>query len=95
MAAHVSHAGRAPSREHLDWPFLAQEHRELAHALDAFVAAGGLGEIDHQDADVATPSLVGRLGGAGFLRHCVPAPWRRVRGDRQPALCVIASRWLS
>ncbi|MGB3830479.1 MAG: acyl-CoA dehydrogenase family protein [Mesorhizobium sp.] len=73
MAAHVSHAGRAPSREHLDWPFLAQEHRELAHALDAFVAAGGLGEIDHQDADVATPSLVGRLGGAGFLRHCVPA----------------------
>jgi len=65
MAAHVSHAGRAPSREHLDWPFLAQEHRELAHALDAFVAAGGLGEIDHQDADAATRSLVGRLGGAG------------------------------
>ena len=73
MTAHPAGAGRAPSREHLDWPFLGPEHRELARALDAFVAGGGLGAIDHGDADEACKALVKRLGAAGFLRHCVPA----------------------
>lgn len=64
---------RAPGRDHLDWPFFADDHRMLADELDAFVARGGLGEIDHADADGACRSLVRRLGDAGFLRHCVPA----------------------
>ncbi|WP_296816647.1 acyl-CoA dehydrogenase family protein [Brevundimonas sp.] len=62
-----------PSREHLDWPFLGEEHRALARDLDAFIAGGGLGEIDHHDADAACKALVRRLGDAGVLRHCVPA----------------------
>ena len=73
MATHPAWAGRAPSREHLDWPFVGPEHRALAAELDAFVAGGGLGEIDHGDADAATRELVATLGRAGFLRHCVPA----------------------
>ncbi|WP_029085829.1 acyl-CoA dehydrogenase family protein [Brevundimonas aveniformis] len=62
-----------PSREHLDWPFLGHEHRALAADLDAFISGGGLGEIDHHDADAACQALVRRLGQGGFLRHCVPA----------------------
>ncbi len=72
-AGHPAGNGRGPSREHLEWPFLAGEHRELARALDAFIAGGGLGDIDHRDADASCRALVGRLGRAGFLRHCVPA----------------------
>ncbi|MBX3569667.1 MAG: acyl-CoA dehydrogenase family protein [Rhizobiaceae bacterium] len=63
----------APSRDHLDWPFYGPEHRALAAELDAFVAAGGLGTIDHHDVDSACRALVARLGDAGLLRHCVPA----------------------
>jgi alkylation response protein AidB-like acyl-CoA dehydrogenase len=66
-------SGRSPSREHLDWPFVGPEHRELAATLDAFIAKGGLGTVDHAQADAATRDLVRRLGEAGFLRHCVPA----------------------
>ncbi|MFA5537990.1 MAG: acyl-CoA dehydrogenase family protein [Gemmobacter sp.] len=73
MAAHPAGIGHGPSREHLDWPFFAPEHRRLAADLDAFLAEGGLGVIDHDDADEACKKLVKRLGDAGFLRHCVPA----------------------
>jgi alkylation response protein AidB-like acyl-CoA dehydrogenase len=90
MDAHPAGTGRGPSREHLDWPFLGEEHRTLAKDLDAFVGDGGLGEIDHHDADAATKALVARLGAAGFLRHCVP----RAHGGASEeidsrALCVI------
>lgn len=79
-----------PARDHLDWPFLGDEHRTLAADLDAFIAGGGLGEIDHHDADAACKTLVRKLGAAGILRHCVPAAW----GGASPeidsrALCVI------
>ena len=73
MAAHPAYAGRTPARDHLDWPFLAQEHRELAAGLDTFIAGGGLGTVDNGDADAACKGLVKRLGQAGFLRPCVPA----------------------
>jgi len=66
---------RAPSRDHLDWPFFGPEHRDLAQQLDAFLADGGLGTVDHNDADAACQALVKRLGAAGFLRHCVPAAY--------------------
>lgn len=72
MAAHPAQTG-APSRDHLDWPFFADSHRALATGLDAFIAGGGLGEIDHGDADGACRKLVKALGAAGFLRNCVPA----------------------
>jgi len=62
----------APSREHLDWPFFEPRHHALVAELDAFVAGGGLGEIDHGDADAACKALVRRLGDAGFLKYCVP-----------------------
>nr|WP_115734711.1 acyl-CoA dehydrogenase family protein [Aminobacter aminovorans] len=63
----------APTRDHLDWPFFADSHRALAAELDAFIASGGLGEIDHGNADGACKKLVAALGQAGILRHCVPA----------------------
>ena len=61
-----------PTRDHLDWPFFEESHRALATELDAFVARGGLGEIDHADVDAACKHLVSALGSTGVLRHCVP-----------------------
>lgn len=72
MAAHLMPTS-APTRDHLDWPFFADPHRALAAELDAFIASGGLGEIDHGNADGACKKLVAALGQAGMLRHCVPA----------------------
>ena len=62
-----------PTRDHLDWPFFADSHRALAADLDRFVAGGGLGHVDHHDADTACKGLVRKLGAGGYLRHCVPA----------------------
>ena len=62
-----------PTRDHLDWPFFADSHRALAADLDRFVAGGGLGHVDHHDADTSCNGLVRKLGAGGFLRHCVPA----------------------
>jgi len=79
-----------PSREHLDWPFLGDEHRALAADLDAFISGGGLGEIDHHDADAACQALVRRLGQGGFLRHCVPAAYGGASDEIDSrSLCVI------
>jgi acyl-CoA dehydrogenase len=90
MDVHPADGGRGLTREHLEWPFLGQEHRELARELDAFIADGGLGRIDHGDADTATKALVARLGGAGFLRHCVPRTHGGVSEEIDSrALCVI------
>lgn len=61
-----------PTRDHLDWPFFEESHRALATELDAFVARGDLGEIDHANVDAACRHLVSTLGAAGVLRHCVP-----------------------
>ncbi|GAA4130798.1 acyl-CoA dehydrogenase family protein [Aminobacter aganoensis] len=72
MAAHLMPAG-APARDHLDWPFFADSHRALAAELDGFISGGGLGDIDHADADGACKKLVRALGKAGILRNCVPA----------------------
>jgi acyl-CoA dehydrogenase len=63
---------RQPTRDHIDWPFFEESHRALATELDAFIANGGLGEIDHANVDAACRHLVGALGAAGVLRHCVP-----------------------
>jgi alkylation response protein AidB-like acyl-CoA dehydrogenase len=74
MAGHAATAG-PPSREPLDWPFFEDRHRTLAADLDAFIAKGGLGGIDHADADGACKKLVKALGAGGFLKACVPAAY--------------------
>ena len=90
MHAHPAEGSRSLSREHLEWPFLGQEHRALARELDAFIADGGLGDIDHHDADAATKALVARLGAAGFLRHCVPRAHGGISEEIDSrALCII------
>jgi alkylation response protein AidB-like acyl-CoA dehydrogenase len=87
MAAESS---RQPSRDHLDWPFYADQHRALASEVDAFIAGKGLGAIDHHDADAACKGLVARLGAAGFLRHCVPQAYGGVsEAIDSRSLCVM------
>ncbi|HYR10033.1 MAG TPA: acyl-CoA dehydrogenase family protein [Longimicrobium sp.] len=65
-----------PDRTFLTWPFFTDAHRQLADELQAFVR----GEIepmphDEHDVDGACRELVRRLGAAGVLRLCVPAPY--------------------
>jgi acyl-CoA dehydrogenase len=56
--------------DHLDWPFFEPSHRALATAALAF----DLPAMPHRgDVDAACRELVGALGAAGLLRHCVPA----------------------
>jgi acyl-CoA dehydrogenase len=80
----------SPSRDHLQWPFFGPEHRAIAHELDRFIQAGGLGAINHDDADAACKALVRRLGDAGFLRHCVPLAFGgAAAGIDSRTLCVV------
>jgi len=72
MAWHAAGTTLRQSRDHLDWPFYDETHRHLVGVLDQFIADGGLGTIDHADADSACKALVKRLGAAGILRNCVP-----------------------
>lgn len=81
---------KAPTRDHLDWPFYGDGHRALAAEVDAFIAAGGLGEIDHGDADAACKALVQKLGAAGFLRHCVPEAYGGISPEIDSrSLCIL------
>ena len=58
-------------KEFLDWPFFEAKHRKLADELEAWCAAE-LSDEEPDDVDAACRTLVRRLGGAGWLRHCVP-----------------------
>ena len=66
-------AALRPTREHLDWPFFAPRHKEIAASVDAFAAGGGLAGIDHHDVDAACRRLATAMGAVGLFRHCVPA----------------------
>lgn len=78
-----------PPRDHLAWPFFDDQHRAFAATLDSFIASGGLGHVDHNDADAACKALVGRLGAAGVLRHCVPKAYGGVsEAIDSRALCI-------
>lgn len=81
---------QSPTRDHLAWPFFDNPHRMLASGLDGFIAQGGLGAIDHADADAACRVLVARLGEGGWLRHCVPAAYGGAAQELDSrALCVL------
>jgi acyl-CoA dehydrogenase len=62
-----------PSRAHLAWPFFEPAHSDFARRLDAFVAGGGLADIDHADVDRTCATLARRLGASGLLDCAVAA----------------------
>jgi acyl-CoA dehydrogenase len=62
-------------RTYLDWPFFDVPQRRLAADLDTWAAAN-VAHLDHgTDVDALCRDLVVRLGGGGWLRHCVPAAY--------------------
>ncbi|AYG60235.1 acyl-CoA dehydrogenase family protein [Rhizobium jaguaris] len=56
-----------PTRDHLDWPFFDERHREFAAEVDAFAKSSAMAEIDHGDVDGACRKLVKAFGEAGLL----------------------------
>ncbi len=62
--------------ERLQWPFLGDEHRQLAAEAEDWAAAN-LATAPHPEGRAAVDArcreLVAALGKAGFLRHCVRA----------------------
>ncbi|MEA3063293.1 MAG: acyl-CoA dehydrogenase [Sphingomonadales bacterium] len=58
-------------KDQLDWPFFDDRHRALADKLERWCQAN-LTDEEPADVDAACRSLVGQLGGAGWLQHCVP-----------------------
>ena len=62
-------------KAYLDWPFFDLPQRRLAADLDAWAAANLAHPHQGADVDALCRDLVTRLGGAGWLRHCVPAAY--------------------
>jgi acyl-CoA dehydrogenase len=58
---------QGPSRDHLDWPFFEERHRDFAAKVDDFAGSGVMSGIDHADVDGACRKLVKTLGDAGLL----------------------------
>jgi acyl-CoA dehydrogenase len=69
---------------HLDWPFFADSHRDLARGLQAWCASlpAQAAHDAEPDVDAVCRALVRALGAAGWLRYCVPA----AHGGALPAL---------
>ncbi len=79
------------NQAHLDWPFFAAAHRELASGLDAWCAGlpAILGPDPESDTDAACRKLVRALGEGGWLRYCVPAAYGGVLPEVDSrALCI-------
>ncbi len=66
-------------KTYLDWPFLEDQHRELARDLSAWADANLPAIVDapdaHKNADKTCRTLVKALGAGGWLRYCVPAKY--------------------
>ena len=78
--------------EHLAWPFFDDAHRALASSVAEWTAAQGTERTANGETEVddACRAWVRRLGDAGFLRYCVPAPWGGVLPTLDSrALCVL------
>jgi len=62
--------------DHLDWPFLEDEQRQLAARLGSWIAANETMLAEHPDADDDVDAhcrdLVRLLGEEGLLENCVP-----------------------
>ncbi|CAN7386769.1 acyl-CoA dehydrogenase family protein [Rhizobium rhizogenes] len=56
-----------PTRDHLDWPFFEERHREFAADVDAYAKSSAMATIDHSDVDSACRKLVKALGDTGLL----------------------------
>ncbi|MBB4566317.1 acyl-CoA dehydrogenase family protein [Rhizobium leucaenae] len=56
-----------PSRDHLDWPFFDERHREFVAEVDAFAKSSAMADIDHRDVDGTCRKLVKALGDARLL----------------------------
>ena len=63
-----------PDTSFLAWPFFAQEHRDHAARLEAWVPSA-LGDLAHEEThiDQACRDMVARMGHDGILGACVPA----------------------
>ena len=77
----------------LEWPFLDDSHRELAHALEAWCTQH-LTPVDELPVDLACRHLVKDFGAAGWLRYSVPAGAGGKYGGALPtldsrSLCII------
>jgi acyl-CoA dehydrogenase len=64
-------------RTYLDWPFLDDEHRALALALDAWAAShvADLDEVGEDGLDARCRELVAALAAGGWLEYTVPAAY--------------------
>jgi acyl-CoA dehydrogenase len=67
-----------PDRSYRDWPFLDDEHRALARALDAWAAANvaDLPEAGEEGVDDRCRELVRALADGGWLRYAAPTDVR-------------------
>src|SRR5688500_1140252 len=79
---------------HLDWPFFGDEHRALASSVASWLGTLAVERHDTPtgptSADDACRDWVQRLGGAGYLRYCVPAAWGGARDTVESrSLCVL------
>ena len=76
-------------RSFLDWPFFDAPQRRFAGDLEAWSGAH-LSHVDHgADVDALCRDLVERLGGAGWLRYCVPAAYGGAfEGIDSRSLCI-------
>jgi acyl-CoA dehydrogenase len=63
-------------KDFLNWPFLEDQHRQLAAELEAWCEQT-LEQLplDHSDVDAECRLLVTELGKAGFTANAVPAAW--------------------
>jgi acyl-CoA dehydrogenase len=67
-----------PDRSYREWPFLDDEHRALARALDAWAAANvaDLPEAGEEGVDDRCRELVRALADGGWLRYAAPTDVR-------------------
>jgi acyl-CoA dehydrogenase len=60
---------------HLDWPFFEAPHRDLAMRVKAWTTEQLADGPEPADVDAESKRLVEALGGAGWLKYCVPADY--------------------
>ena len=78
--------------EMLELPFFDEEHRAFAAALEGWLERAKVFD-DERDADGSCRAWVRALGGAGWLRACVPGIYGGIRADLDArTLCLARER---